>query len=438
MIFAKFLRGFYTVVYVFFLIFALPGYVLKMKRRGGFGTGLLERFGYYKVPLAEEPKGGLYVHAVSVGEVMIALKFIRAWKANNGGQAVLAVSTSTGHATAKDAGIKGVRVLYSPLDIPWLTNRCLRRFEPQVIALVEAELWPNFAASAKKMDIPMAMINARLSFRSEKRYRMVKPLSRFFYSALSAMGVQDKNDARRFEGIGVKPEIIHITGSIKFDQDSSHREERKPEYEEILRTLSKDKPIVLAASTHPGEEVFIARAIKKAGGFPVIVPRHAERRQEVFKELDHDGWQCILRTERTIPKIVKENVCYVVDTTGELRDWTALANIVVIGKSFFAIGGQNPAEAVACSVPVVAGPHMENFGGILNLLVGVDGITQCLPEQLTDVLTEMINNPLDAHAQASRAQIALKAHAGAALRSVKMVQSLVPQMGQNASDEELF
>lgn len=430
------LRFLYTLVYAFFLVFALPGYLLKMKRRGGFGTGLLERFGYYRISQSDEPRGGLYVHAVSVGEVMIALKFIRSWKTAQGGPVVLSVSTSTGHAMARSADIKGLRVTYSPLDFPWLTTRCLKRFEPQVIALVEAELWPNFAASARKLGIPMAIINARLSSRSERRYRMVRPLSRAFYSVLSAMGVQDKVDARRFEQIGVRPDIIHVTGSIKFDQDSAAKAERKPEYEEILRTLSGGKPVILAASTHAGEEVFIARAIKKAGGFPVIVPRHAERRHEVFRELDHDGWQCILRTDRNIPKIVKD-VCYVVDTTGELRDWTALASIVVIGKSFFATGGQNPAEAVACSVPVVAGPHMENFGGIMNLLIGVDGITQCLPEHLSPVLAGMIENPLDAHAQASRAHIALKAHFGASARSVKMVRMLIPGSGETPSPDQL-
>lgn len=425
MIVSKILRFVYTLAYTVFLLLALPGYIIKMKKRGGFGTGLLERAGHYKKSLSEEPHGGLYVHAVSVGEVILALKFIRCWKQLNGGDVVLAVSTSTGHETARNAEIKGLRVVYSPFDFPWLTNKCLKRFRPKVIALVEAELWPNFAASAQKMNIPVAMINARLSNRSEKRYCMVLPLSRWFYSFLSAMGVQDKIDAHRFENIGVSPDIIHITGSIKFDQEFVSKPERKPEYEDILSTLGGGRPIVLAASTHAGEELFIARAIKKAGGFPVIVPRHAERRQEVFRELDQDGWQCILRSGRTLPKIVKDKVCYVVDTTGELKDWTALADIVIIGKSFFAKGGQNPAEAVAASVPVVTGPNMQNFAGLMNLLNGVDGITQCLPEQLTGVLTEMVENPLDAHAQASRAHIALKAHFGATSRSVKMLQALV-------------
>ncbi len=420
------IRIIYDAFYLFFLLFALPGYLLKMKRRGGFGTGLLERFGWYRVPASEEPQGGLFIHAVSVGEVMIALKFIRAWKQVEKGPVVLSVTTSTGHATAREAGLDGVRVLYGPLDIPGLPGRCLNRFKPSVIALVEAELWPNFSHAAAKRGMPLAMINARLSYRSEKHYRMVRPLSRFFFSGLSAMGVQDKEDAKRFAGVGVNASIIHVTGSIKFDQESTVMPKRRPEFEEILRVLSRGKAVVLAASTHAGEEVMIARAIRQAGGFPLIVPRHAERRQEVAHALEGDGWQCVLRSERVIPKTLREHVCYVADTTGELRDWTALAQVAVIGKSFFAIGGQNPAEAVASSVPVVTGPHMENFDALMNLLIGVNGVTQCLPEQLASVLDNFLGNPLEAHAQASRAMVALKAHFGATRRTIAMLQSLMP------------
>ena len=179
--------------------------------------------------------------------------------------------------------------------------------------------------------------------------------------------------------------------------------------------------MVLAASTHDGEEVLIAEAARKAGGFPLIVPRHAERRHAVVKDLSARSWQCILRTEGEIPETLKENVCYVVDTTGELRDWTALADVAVIGKSFLADGGQNPAEAVACGVPVLTGPHMENFDALVQLLEGVDGITRCGEEQLPDVLKEMLDNPLLAHAQASRAQVALKAHYGATARTIRMI-----------------
>ncbi|KAA5508977.1 hypothetical protein F2Y52_24035, partial [Bacteroides caccae] len=332
-----------------------------------------------------------------------------------------ATSTATGHATAMNAQMPGVRVIYAPFDLLGLPGRCFDRFEPEAIVLVEAELWPNFARAAKVRGIPMAMINARMSARSESRYRAFKWLSKYYFSFLDAMGVQDKGDVQRFESVGVPPSVIHVTGSIKFDQQTADRRDANPEFSAILEKLKRGKPVVLAASTHDGEEVLIAEAARKAGGFPLIVPRHAERRHAVVKDLSARSWQCILRTEGEIPETLKENVCYVVDTTGELRDWTALADVAVIGKSFLADGGQNPAEAVACGVPVLTGPHMENFDALVQLLEGVDGITRCGEEQLPDVLKEMLDNPLLAHAQASRAQVALKAHYGATARTIRMI-----------------
>ena len=411
----------YNILYTIGWLVTLPSYLLKQKRRGGFGTGLMERFGLYRVSYNREPKGLLYVHAVSVGEVVIALKFLRAWLRERGGSAVLATSTATGHATAMNAQVPGVRVIYSPFDLLGLPGRCFDRFEPEAIVLVEAELWPNFARAAKVRGIPMAMINARMSARSESRYRAFKWLSKYYFSFLDTMGVQDKGDVQRFESVGVSPAVIHVTGSIKFDQQTADRRDANPEFSAILEKLKRGKPVVLAASTHDGEEVLIAEAARKAGGFPLIVPRHAERRHTVVKDLSARGWQCILRTEGEIPETLKENVCYVVDTTGELKDWTALADVAVIGKSFLADGGQNPAEAVACGVPVLTGPHMENFDALVQLLEGVDGITRCGEEQLPDVLKEMLDNPLLAHAQASRAQVALKAHYGATARTIRMI-----------------
>ena len=317
----------YNVLYTLGWLVTLPSYLLKQKRRGGFGTGLMERFGLYRVSYNREPKGVLYVHAVSVGEVVLALKFLRAWLRERGGSAVLATSTATGHDTAVNAQVSGVRVIYAPFDLLGLPGRCFDRFEPEAIVLVEAELWPNFARAAKVRGIPMAMINARMSARSESRYRAFKWVSRYYFSTLDAMGVQDKGDVRRFESVGVRPSIIHVTGSIKFDQQMAERKETNAEFAAILDKLKRGKPVVLAASTHDGEEVLIAEAVRKAGGFPLIVPRHAERRHTVVRELEARGWQCVLRTDGELPETLKDNVCYIADTTGELRDWTALADV---------------------------------------------------------------------------------------------------------------
>lgn len=415
----------YNILYPVFLVLSLPGYLIKMYRRGGYGTGLLERFGYYKVKAEEEPTGGIYVHAVSVGEVLIAVKWIREWlKRHPEGKVVLATSTSTGHEIAIKNCPKGVRVLYSPLDLPMLAGRCLNRFRPRAFVLVEAELWPNMGMAAKRRGIPQIMINARLSARSERRYKKILPLTRLFFSFLDKVCVQDKGDVVRFAGIGIPEEKIVVTGSIKFDHKGISAPGKREDYSLILDTLRRGKPVVLAASTHAEEEVAIAAAIRGAGGFPLIIPRHAERRDEVVKGLNEDGWEPVLRTKGILPDPVPENACYVADTTGELRDWTAHAEIVVIGKSFLSKGGQNPAEAIAAKIPVIAGPHMGNFQSLADLLDKRGGIYRAALPELEEALVKLLGHPEEALTQAENAFKVLSIHDGAAERTAVQVEQI--------------
>ncbi|MBR2126388.1 MAG: hypothetical protein IJ943_06610 [Akkermansia sp.] len=413
----------YNLLLPVFLILSIPGYLVKMKKRGGFGTGLRERFGLYKVPASAEPKGGLYVHAVSVGEVFIALKFIREWVKTHPEPVVLATSTATGHQVVRDAALPGVRALYSPLDVPGLSGRCLRRFQPKAVVLIEAELWPNFAEACHRMRIPMLMLNARLSPRSEGRYRKVRGITSLLFSRLTALGAQNANDKGRFGGIGVNEDIITVTGSIKFDVLGDTPAEPRAEFRELLTNISGGKPVVLAASTHAGEESLIATAIRRAGAFPLIVPRHAERRADVVKDLTAAGFTPVLRTAGTLPTPLPENLCYVADTTGELRDWTALVDVAVIGKSYLARGGQNPVEAIAARVPVVFGPDMTNFADLVTLLNGENSVWQCEKEQLADTLSRVLTDKAEATARCERAYNALHVHSGATARSVSLVES---------------
>lgn len=420
----------YNLLYPLFLFFALPGYLFKMYRRGGYGTGLLERFGVYRRTEEAEPRGGIYIHAVSVGETLIAMKWIRAWMKTHNTPVILAVSTSTGHAVAREQAADGVRVLYSPLDLPGLADRCMARFEPKALVLVEAELWPNMGMAAHKRNIPVVMINARLSARSEKRYKKVLPVTRLLFSFLDYVGVQDAQDAVRFEGIGISPSRIVVTGSIKFDGRDVPAPQKRPEFARLLERLSGGKPVILAASTHAGEEVAIAAAIREAEGFPLIVPRHAERRASIRRELTADGWIPVLRTdgESSLPVHAADNICYIADTTGELRDWTAHADIAVIGKSFLAEGGQNPAEAVSADVPVVTGPHMENFQALVDMLEKAGGITRCELPGLANSLRKLLSHSSSACAQASRAHSALADHDGATIRTVDLVDRAISEI----------
>lgn len=405
-----------------FLLVSIPGYLIKMKKRGGFGTGLSERFGIYKRPKSEEPQGGLYVHAVSVGEVFIALKFIREWQKTHSEPVVLATSTATGHQVVRDAALPGVRALYSPLDVPGLSGRCLSRFKPKAVVLIEAELWPNFAEVCHRRRIPMVMLNARLSPRSEGRYRKVRGITKLLFSRLTALGAQNERDKGRFGGIGVEEEIITVTGSIKFDVLGDAPSEPRAEFRSLLKTICGGKPVVLAASTHAGEEALIATAVRAAGGFPLIVPRHAERRADVVKDLTAAGFYPVLRTEKKLPAPLPDNICYIADTTGELRDWTALADAAVIGKSFLARGGQNPVEAIAAKVPVIFGPDMTNFADLVTLLNAENSVWQCEKEELTATIHRALTDKAEAKARKERAYRALHVHSGATQRSVELVE----------------
>jgi 3-deoxy-D-manno-octulosonic-acid transferase len=414
----------YNLLLPVFLVISIPGYLIKMKKRGGFGTGLSERFGIYRKPASQEPQGGLYVHAVSVGETFIALKFIREWCKTHSEPVILATSTATGHQVARDAALPQVRPLYSPLDVPGLSGRCLDRFKPKAVVLIEAELWPNFAEACHSRKIPMVMVNARLSPRSEGRYAKVRGITRLLFERLTALAAQNENDKGRFARIGVNPDIITAPGSIKFDVMGDEPKEIREDFRSILDTLRGGKPVVLAASTHAGEEALIATAIREAGGFPLIVPRHAERRPQVTADLQQAGFTPLLRTAGEIPAEIPANVCYVADTTGELRDWTALADVVIIGKSFLAKGGQNPVEAIAARKPVITGPDMTNFADLVTLLKKEDGILACEAGELASTLRTALDGSPETQARTERAYNALHVHSGATRRSVELVETL--------------
>lgn len=414
----------YNIFYPLFLLVSLPGFFVKMRRRGGRCRDVWERLGFFRVPRAQEASGGLYVHAVSVGEVFIALKWIRSWRESHAEPIVLATSTATGLQVVRQAGIPGLRALYSPVDIPCIVRRCMRRFAPRAVVLIEAELWPNQARACRRMRIPMVMLNARLSPRSERRYAKVRGITGALFAHLSALGAQNERDSARFAGIGVPPGLITVTGSIKFDVLGDAPSAPREEFRQILRRLAAGRPVVLASSTHAGEESLIARAARAVGAFPLIVPRHMERRAEVARDLAAAGFSPLLRTAAAeLPESSDPAAaCYVVDTTGELREWTALADVVVIGKSFYAAGGQNPVEAIAAHVPVVIGPDMTNFADLVALLCEKQSIWPCTAETLEDTLRHILRAPQEAAARAELAFDAVHTHSGATQRSVALVE----------------
>ena len=428
----------YRLLLPLLFVAAFPGWMVKMLRRGGLGTRLGERATLYAAALADEPRGAVHLHAISVGEAMLALKLIREWRNSDPNQRfVVATGTATGHAVAVTAKLPGVRVTYAPLDFSGMVRRYLRHFEPSQIVLVEGEAWPNLLLACRRRKIPISLVNARLSPRSTARYLRFAAWVRPVFGMLDALAIQDPDDAAIWQQLGIPAAKIHAIGSLKLDPGSGQPPTRRPEFQALLDTLTgpgSTRPVILAASTHAGEETWIATAIRNAvpDALMLIVPRHAERRAQVKADLERSGFQVVLRSQEGHGRPARVSLsdltqpapaCFVIDTTGELRDWTAHADVVIIGKSFLATGGQNPCEAILAAKPVIFGPHMENFEPLASSLLAENAAFLAHDQATLSAAILRALDPAQARAATTRATTLLMRHNGATRRIVELLSS---------------
>ncbi|MEM7145682.1 MAG: glycosyltransferase N-terminal domain-containing protein [Verrucomicrobiota bacterium] len=416
-----------------------------MVRRGNYGVNFMQRFGIYRGEVKARLEGGcdFWVHAVSVGEVLIARKLIEEMVRRDGSlRIVLSTTTSTGYALAREMESETLAVIYNPVDLWGVVRRVLRRVRPRVMVLVEAEVWPNLVSRAKKEGVRVYLVNARLSRRSEGRYRQFRVLTGPIFALLDGVYLQSSEDEVRWVGLGYDSGKIERVGSIKFDvagveDDASGDGER---FERLLRVFEdgggERRPVFLAGSTHPGEEKLLAEAYLKlceadSRLLYVVVPRHVERTPEVLEDLSSVGLVGVRRTElggreeeaRYGLEDGKRR-CLVVDTTGELRDWYRVADLVVIGKSFLSTGGQNPVEAIVAGKPVFFGPHMENFSWLVERLVAARAVVQVADvAELISRAEGCLGAPEEAAAISGRAGEVLAEHRGATARTAERLMS---------------
>jgi len=414
----------YRVALPLLFLAAFPGWIVKMARRGGFGTKLHERLAIYTTTPDFDPCGAIHVHSVSVGETQLALKLIRQWRKLDPAQPfVIATGTATGHAVATAAALKNLRVTYAPLDFPGCVRRYLRRFEPTAIIMIEAEVWPHLVFACARRAIPMHLVNARLSPRSARRFASLAAWVRPMFQKLDSVCTQEPEDVAVWQSLGVAKKRVHHTGSLKFDPSGGGPPTQRPEFTEILNSFGNNRPVVLASSTHPGEEAWIAAAIRDADprALPVIAPRHAERRNEVATALRDAGFDPVLRTHLTLSSTPADAVL-IIDTTGELRDWTAHADVVIIGKSFLARGGQNPCEAIQAGKPVITGPHMDNFLPLASQLSVEGAILQAADSLTLATAIRRALSPAHAGQITARATAVLASHEGATARIIHHIR----------------
>lgn len=379
----------YNLCLPFGLLAMAPGALVKMRKRGGKWSDFSQRLGNYDsatlaaIKALPREGGRFWIHAVSVGEVEIAKKLItRLLAAQPDCGVVITTTTPTGRALTREFAEKHtgrVVALYSPVDLPFVVRRAIDAFAPAQLVLVEAEVWPNLVSAVHSAGIPISLVNARLSPRSERRYHQLGFLVKPIFALLDQVLVQEPEDVARWSALGIPADRIRRSGSVKFDPEGvGTSDSRLAAFRALLSKAGwlDDAPVLLAASTHAGEEVEIARVFQRLKATHpslklILVPRHVERTPEVVRELGGIGLSPALRTDLESKSIISD--CVIVNTTGELSAWQHLASVVVIGKSFLATGGQNPAEALMASKPVVFGPHMENFDALVTLLLREGG-----------------------------------------------------------------
>ena len=424
----------YRFLFLPLLLIATPYYLWRMRRRGGYTENFGQRFGGTDpLPAKREGVHRIWLQAVSVGEMLAVAPLLEAFKREGSTEVYLTTTTSTGYKLAKEkyAGLT-IGIGYFPLDFWTFSVRAWRRVRPDLCILMEGERWPEHVHQARRRGLPVISVNARLSDRSFRRSLRFRPLLRPLGRGITHVLCSSKRDAQRFKALGFTPEQLQTTGNLKLDVDIPLLADAAKV--QLRRELGLGGGLVLlGSSTWPGEEEALLAALPaaRADGRQVsllLVPRHAERREELRALLAKSGLTFHFRSEGAAPGTVDVAVG---DTTGELRKFTQLADLVFVGKSLAPHdGGQTPVEAAVLEKPIMHGPHMTNFREIIRTLTEAGAVRKVeTPAELVAAAVALLQDA------AARAQLAEAAHAwheenrGATERTLQVIRTQLARPG---------
>lgn len=438
------IRLLYTILYSLGFVLLSPLFLYKMWKRGKYRENFWQRFGFYSADLRErlaprkEPR--CWIQAVSVGEVNVALLFIGALQRKFPDlRIVVTTTTSTGYALAYERLPQEVELLYFPQDFPWAVRRAYNLIRPDFIVLMESELWPNHIWMAARRGVPLFLVNGRMSLRSERRYKRLGGLSSEVFNNLSLVCAQSPEDADNFAALGVPRGRVHMTGNMKYDVSMPHADVQNVDPVQLLKqiSISPAQPILVAGSTHPGEEeilfnVFTDLQVRFPRLFLVLVPRHVERTREVADLARRKQIKFVLRSEINshLEQTAKPYDCLIVNTTGELKWFYKVATVIFVGKSLVGQGGQNIVEAAASGHPVIFGPNMQNFRAIARQFIAAGACVQ-VPDgdALRRAVEELLENPDRRQAIAATAHRVIQANVGATTRCVDLIEKALKKSG---------
>ncbi|HEY2857415.1 MAG TPA: 3-deoxy-D-manno-octulosonic acid transferase [Terracidiphilus sp.] len=427
----------YNVALLIGLVLSSPWWLWRMATTHKYRDGLRERLGRVPARLVnpEDKRPVIWLHAVSVGEVLAVARLVSelagAFPAH---RILLSTTTRTGQDLARQR-FGAEDVFYCPLDLPWAPGRYLDALKPELLILAETEFWPNLLAGCFRRQIPVAVVNARISDRSWPRYRLLRGLWRGFLSRLSLVLAQSVQDAERLRALGCPADRVVMTGNLKFDTRAAHEAEAT----RLLRTLAPGADFLVAGSTLEGEESAILAAhrsvlLSNPALVTVLAPRHPERFSYVSALLDASGIPWVRRSawRRAEPESlnpVEPGQIVLLDTIGELASVYSLASVAFVGGSLDPTGGHNPLEPAQFGVPIVMGPHYANFRAITEELLAHDAVRIAQKGNLWPVLDELLVDREAAKAMGERARTAFEQQSGATERCVGAISSLLTRGG---------
>lgn len=404
------MRFLYTLILYLFSPLIVLRLFWKSKRLPAYRYRILERF---SIGLASVKPVDIWVHAVSLGEVVAAAPLIQALLEREYRVMVTTMTPTGSEQVMKRFGSK-VEHQYLPYDLPWSIRRFFNAIKPRVGLIMETELWPNLMVEAHQLHIPLLVINARLSDHAYRHYLKVRFLFKPLLNRLTAILAQSEKDAERFLALGATAARVQVVGNIKFDMPPIVIDPLK--FADFSKAFGRDRVVVIAASTHENEEAqILSRLPVLQQAIPrvllLIAPRHPERFSKVVQLCQQYPYQTGLRSQ--LDSVNESVEVVVLDSLGELLLFYALSDFAFVGGSLVPIGGHNVLEAIAVDVPVLCGPYMNNSQSICDDLRRENAMIQA--ENADDLVQQLIalyQDPVRRETQIERAAAFLKANQG--------------------------
>jgi 3-deoxy-D-manno-octulosonic-acid transferase len=419
---------FYSLLLACAALLSLPWWTVQMLRLGKYRSGLAERLGLVPARLNDAQPGSIWVHAVSVGEVLAVSQLVNdLLRQHPDRQVVVSTTTATGQNLARQR-FGANRVFYMPLDFGFAVRRYLNVLKPQLIVIAETEFWPNLLHLARKRQTSLAIVNARISDRSFPRYKRFKWFFGRVLSEADLFLAQTAEDAQRLRDIGALTERVRVSGNLKFDI----RPNAQPELITGLRAaIGKDSPVIVCGSTAEGEEEPLLEAFKAVQQqFPaalmILAPRHPERFERVAGLISAQGFVLLRRTQWQPPQLIRSGV-FLLDSVGELAAVYELADIAFVGGSLVPTGGHNILEPAQYGAAILVGPHTFNFREIVSLFEQDGAVKAVTREALPAQFISLLEHTEERQRMGRLAKELFARHAGATRRTLEALEPLLRQ-----------